>query len=363
MADDAERSNGQWLRDQTETFDEVAALNRAIMDQNAQSAGFDAMDDEQDITPALLQEARGFLADDQLTDFRRLMELQRAVPYDALMIRHERTMHWLAELAIQLETIETEAVPEAEKLRHDAEVLSEYAPRIAERLQDVTDQQVALLLENRRGSILSERAAAQSVAGKLAGALSLVGVMAIPYLLTSEQRREAAGLEEASSPVDESDKIVIDEFPVEPGVLTNEELAEQVRKRYHGYLPQASEFLALILAEEHERPFTLFELGEFVYGKDSDPENVGRSSGASHVAALISNYRTRKIKVISRVLEEQGLVLQRGQRRFVSRDTGEQVGHAYALYRAIEPNRVGKAETFVRNGPHVTLIEDEWATL
>ncbi len=146
---------------------------------------------------------------------------------------------------------------------------------------------------------------------------------------------------------------LVEYFPQDYSQSYSKQIAERAKSRYKGRLPDASEFLSLILMEEPAISHTPEELGSALYGVDD-------ADRGDKITSLISNFRIGHCSVIGENLEGEGLILQQGIRRRYDSKTEREIGQARAVYRAVPKNEADKKVRIERLLDGTLLRENEW---
>ncbi len=294
----------------------------------------------------------GFLECEQDETFIHLMTAAETAPYTELA-EHEKRLRSLGG--------EDAAESDAEQIqrwRQESRVISRIIPEIRALLQEFISDHEAELVEMTQESSNSEQTEAEAEYQRVERLYEAAGKSwPIPLLLSKARIKDLAP---ETINQDIGDEIIeVDSFPGESRPLTKRQIAERVHRKYpESILKDASEFLALLLAEEPKHIFTSDELGEILYSRDQNEQQR-----RSKISALISSYELGKVRIIGGVLQEHGLVFQRGMRSSFHKDTGKKIGRSRPVFRAVPISEADEQERIVHSGQSLDWVTDSWHTV
>lgn len=348
--------NRLWLEDNQASFERANELASQIGEQNQL---YSELVESGQITVKPIQEVTvDYLTKEQAQTFQSLLEAGATAPYEELALRELQLYAALGGVAAQLLSIEEQQKEETALIRKEEELVAGRIPELAPKLSEIASRLEQKLIAKTKAGLETQRAELESEYEALSRVYEIAGqAWPIPRLISTKQELPVTETVEPEAPEQPDDLIDVDDFPEEKTSLTKEQVAERVRHRYPDeVLKDASEFVALFLAEEPKYIYTLDELADVLYGADEE-NRKGR------VSALISNFELGKIDVIGRALLQQGLVFQRGKRKSYHKSTGKPFGRCHPVFRAVPIEEADNKERIVHSEETVDWVNDSWRTV
>lgn len=339
----------QWLDDNRAAFDRASGVAREIGLQNEL---YSSLVESGQVTIEPFQDATTeYLTAEQTSTFQDLREAEADAPYEELGLKDLQLRAAIGSIATQLADIEEGHAEEAALIRKEEELVAERIPELAPRLSEIATKLQQGLVAKAKTELEARKAALEAEYESFNQQLENIGqAWPIPRLVSTYQEEPALGPDELD------DLIEVDDFPEETH-FTKEQVAEKVhRKHPDEVLREASQFVALFLAEEPKYIYTLDELADVIYGTE-EPNRKSR------VSALISNFELGKADIIGRALAGQGMVFQRGERRSYSKSTGESFGRCHPVFRAIPAEEADNRDRIVHSEEEVDWVNDGWHTV
>jgi len=289
--------------------------------------------------------ADDYLRAEQRQTFDTIVSAAEAAPYEEIGRKHLELEAALGRVAAKLAAIEVRQTAEAEKIHKEQEMVAGRLPNLAPRLSKLAEQLEQRLIDKQKSLLEAERVAIETEQTALAPVYEAASqAWPIPRLIETK----------VPSSEDEPEIVIVDNFPEQGHKPTKEQVAEKVRHKYpDDVLQGASEFISLLLAEEPKYIYTQEELAEITYGSKD-------SKYRTRVSALISNFELGKVHVIGQILQENGLVFQRGERTSHHKDTGKRFGIAKPVYRAVPISETDCRERVVQSYTDVDWVHDGW---
>ncbi len=342
--------NRQWLEDNQGHFVKAGEIANEIGEQNQL---YSELVESGQVTLKPFQEATAdYLTEEQAQTFQSLLEAGAIAPYEELALRESQLYSALGGVAAQLSSIEEQQKEETALIHKEEELVAGRIPELAPKLSEIASRLEQRLIAKAKAGLETQLSELESEYEVLSRVYEIAGqAWPIPRLISTKQEEVVP-----ETPEQPDDLIEIDDFP-EESHLTKEQVAEKVRRKYPDeVLKDASEFVALFLAEEPKYIYTLDELADVLYGTD-EANRKGR------VSALVSNFELGKTNIIGHALLEQGLVFQRGERRSYRKSTGKPFGRCHPVYRAVPIEEAENKERIVHSEETVDWVNDGWHTV
>ena len=341
-----ELTTNQWLEQNKSHFEQTGQLANRISEQNQIYS--DLIGGGRVTVKPFQELATDYLTAEQEQTFMELIETERHTPYEELSERAKSLEAALGEAAAKLSSIEQYQKEEIALIHREGQLLSKALPGLVSKLTELTVQLEHRLLDKARQEAETDVIALQDEYDSLEKMVDISGrSWPIPRLASKKPEKAT-----------EEDLIEVDDFPASPIRPTKQQIAERVLKKYpEVVLRDASEFVALLLAEEPKHIFTLEDLGSIIYGDDEPNRRV-------RISALISNFALGKVGIIGKSLKEDGLVFQRGERRSYRQTDGMKIGRKTPVFRAVPLSEIERKERVVHcDEEEVEWVNDGWHTV
>lgn len=338
-------------------FREVAlAVEKDSSDILSQNKAYDVISASGAIEhPEFIELGKTVLEAEQRHSVNHLFSATADIDWEELYGKEKRLRDRVTILKDALSTSLSSGHPEVDSIDRDADFVVQHVPTSSEKVSDLADS-----LKERLAAELRLRAEEEIVTlsqehSLLEQDILLAGTAwAIPRLVRPEFITEEETIELVSPEPEEL--IEVDAFPSEDEHIKRE-TAEKVRREYRGKLVDASERMAVILADVPKTVYTRGQMVEALYDETPDMNNKGK------ISALVSNLELDKVTIISEVLESRGLVFQKG-RRTAHRIDGSQVGSDHPIYRAIAPEDPDFQMNIIRRSAKGGELHDgQWVTI
>ena len=342
-------SNQQWLDDNRTAFDRASGLANEIGMQNELHS---SLVESGQVTLEPFQDATTeYLTAEQTDTFQELREAEASAPYEELGLRDLRLRAAIGSITSQLADIEEVYAEQTALIHKEEAIVADKIPELAPKLSEIATRLQQGLVAKAKIELEARKAALESEYESFSQQSEAIGqAWPIPRLVRTAQEEPELGPEEPD------DLIEVDDFPEETH-FTKEQVAEKLHRKYPDeVLREASQFVALFLAEEPKYIYTLDELADVIYGTE-EPNRKGR------VSALISNFELGKADIIGRALAGQGMVFQRGERRSYRKSTGESFGRCHPVFRAIPVDEAENRDRIVHSDEEVNWVNDGWHTV
>jgi hypothetical protein len=342
-------SNQQWLDDNRAAFDRASGVASEIGLQNEL---YSSLVESGQVTLEPFQDATTeHLTAEQTNTFQVLREAEAAAPYEELGLKDVQLRAAIGSIATQLAEIEEGHAEEAALIRKEEELVAGRIPELAPKLSEIATKLQQGLVAKAKTELQARKVALEAEYESFSQQSEDIGqAWQIPRLVRTSQEEPELGPEEPD------DLIEIDDFPEETHI-TKEQVAEKLHRKYpNEVLREASQFVALFLAEAPKYIYTLNELADVIYGTE-EPNRKGR------VSALISNFGLGKVDIIGRALAGQGMVFQRGERRRYTKSTGESFGRCHPVFRAVPFEEAENRDRIVHSDAEVDWVNDGWHTI
>ncbi len=341
-----EPTTSQWLEQNRSHFEQTGQFASRIDEQNQIYS--DLIEGGQLTVKPFQELATDYLTTEQEHAFNELVKAEKQTPFRELSERTRALEKALGAATTKLSDIEQQQKEKIDLILREKQFLSEVLPGLVPKLTELTVQLEHRLLDEARQEAEAEVIALQ---GEYEGLEEMIDISGrswpIPRLASTKRLEKV-----------KTDRLIeVDDFPDSPIRLTKQEITERVLKDYpEDVLRDASELLALLLAEEPKHIFTLEDLGLIIYG-DDEPNRRMR------VSALISNFELGKVGIIGKLLNEEGLVFQRGERRSYRSTDGKQIGRNNPVFRAVPLSELERKERVVHCDEKVEWVNDGWHTV
>jgi hypothetical protein len=323
--------SSEWLNESEAQFNNV---NELAAEVGAYNSLHESLIEGGNITIESFKEiTKDYLKDEQEKTFGQLIESSKAAPYEELARKDLEIEAVLGEIASKVTIIEDPEtpvadklaiirdlnIPEAEKIQREqnyvAELIPDLMPKISKEASRLLEK---MLVDKAKEPLEEEKAELEEEKAVIASVYEVAGqAWPVPRLINTENIGPEV--------------VYLDEFPERRPRLTKADVVERVKGKYpEDVLKGASEFVALLLAEEPGTIFSPEELAGIAYGNNSRDYRA-------RIMALVNGFEIGRVLIIGKILEEQKpkLVLQKGERTCYRKETGERFGRRNVVYRAV----------------------------
>ena len=252
-----ELTTSQWLEHNRSQFEQTGQLANRIGEQNQIYS--DLVESGQLTVKPFQELASDYLIAEQCQTFEELIDTGNQAPYEELAERERALEVALGGAAAKLVGIEKQQEEETALIHREEELVAERLPELVPKLTELTANLERQLLDKAKQEAQAEITALQAELDSLEEMVDLsLRAWPIPRLVPTRQPEQTP----------EEELIDVDDFPESsksPTRLTKQQIAERVRKNNpEEILRDASEFVALLLAEEPKHIFNLEDLGSII---------------------------------------------------------------------------------------------------
>jgi hypothetical protein len=344
------QTNEQWARENEPAFTAAHSLANDIEVQNTL---YSELVESGTLTLKQFQDtAAEYLINEQVSTFDKLKTFSEEAPYEELAISDLIISADLAAAALKLSNIEAEIEKETAILDEEQALVSTRIPELAPKLSEIALQIRQRMITNAKDEVEADIARLKAEYDSLVSLYTIAGKpWPLPRLLPSVETEEIDN-DTHTGPVD---IIEVDSFPGKNIEYTKAVVDEKLSRRHPESVERdASEFIALFLAESLKTAYTREELANVLYGE-------GAVNGAQRISALISNYRLGKVSIIGNTLSDEGLVLQYGERIKYNRENGRTFGQSKTIFRAVPISEIDKKEGILH--ADLNMVDTTWNTI